>query len=273
LVLVALVACGRSERKPPDPTPRPVGTQIDATASAGSAVDAAPAATSVLPPLTRQLLLGILPEWGSTTAELRLWNREDGGAWRIAMDTWPAVIGTSGAAWGTGVHGAGAPPGRSGEVKREGDGKSPAGMFHVRGLYGYARRAPETDLPYRHVDDNWKCVDDPASQSYNLIIDKRTMPNDWKSAEDMRRKDALYTWVVDIAHNEPRKPGDGSCIFLHVWRDAKAPTVGCTAMAQTKLEELSTKLRPALRPVYVLLPRAEYEALAAEWGLPAEPPT
>jgi L,D-peptidoglycan transpeptidase YkuD (ErfK/YbiS/YcfS/YnhG family) len=269
LLVVALacsatsVACGRSERKA-EPAPKPT-TPADAAA----ATPDAPAAAGVITQANRQLLVGIIPDWSSTTAELRLWTRDIGGPWRIAMDTWPAVIGTSGAAWGNGMHGNGVPNGRSGDVKREGDGKSPAGVFAIRDLYGYAATAPTTDLVYQGINENWKCIDDPASKAYNLIIDKRTMPNDWKSAEDMRRKDALYTWVVDIAHNAERKPGDGSCIFLHVWRDAKGATVGCTAMEQSKLEELASKLAPIMRPAYVLLPRAEYDALAPAWGLPA----
>ena len=90
---------------------------------------------------------------------------------------------------------------------------------------------------------------------------------DWHSSELMKRKDALYTWVVDIAHNPQRAAKGGSCIFFHAWRKQSSRTVGCTAMAEDKLKALVAALSPSA--VYVLLPRAEYDALAAPWHLPA----
>ena len=42
--------------------------------------------------------------------------------------------------------------------------------------------------------------------------------------------------------------------------------MGCTAMAEPKLAQLIGELDP--RAVFVLLPRAEYDALAPRWGLP-----
>ena len=82
----------------------------------------------------------------------------------------------------------------------------------------------------------------------------------------MRRKDELYKWVVELEHNPTATPGAGSCIFLHVWRGPKSATVGCTAMDETVLAELIEDLDASA--MYVLLPRAEYDALAAGWDLP-----
>ena len=114
-----------------------------------------------------------------------------------------------------------------------------------------------------------ECVDDPTSHHYTQIL-ARTADADWTSSEQMRRRDALYTWVIDIAHNPDATRGAGSCIFFHVWRDARSPTVGCTAMAEDKLVALLGTLAPAAAPVYVLLPRADYAALREAWGLPAQ---
>ena len=218
---------------------------------------------------TKQLVTAIVPDWTSTTAELRLWRR-DGNTWRAVGEPWAGVVGKSGSAWGSGLHGAGVPAGRTGPVKREGDGKSPAGVFALRGAFGYADKPPPgTLLHYTPLDEGWRCVDDPRSAHYAEIVDQRAVSVDWKSAEEMRRKDELYTWVVDIGHNPARRAGDGSCIFLHVWRDAQSSTVGCTAMAEPQLTKLLASLDPKAAPVYVLLPRSEYDALASAWGLPA----
>lgn len=266
LLALALVAsCSKSSAPPP----APVVVVADGGALADAAVrlgvaDAAVDAPNAKLVTADQLVTAIVPDWTSTRAELRLWQR-DGATWTLAMGPWQGVVGTSGSAWGIGLHGSGAPAGRAGAVKRERDGKSPAGVFALRGSFGYAPSAA-SKLPYQAVAAGWECVDDPQSAHYNAILDKRTTVVDWKSAEQMRRKDALYKWGVDVAHNASATPGGGSCIFLHVWRGPDSATVGCTAMPEDTLKMLIGKLDPAA--VFVLLPRAEYDALAGAWGLP-----
>lgn len=258
--MLALVACGKSE---------PAGSLAPPTTQ--PVVIADPIVSSdVIPAETLQLVTAIIPTWDATTAELRLWERPDAKtAWTQALGPWPGVIGHTGAGWGMGRHGRGPVPGRPGPLKREGDGRSPAGAFLLQGSYGAAASAPaHAGLPYQHVDDSWKCVDDPASSRYNTIVDKRTVANDWNSAEEMQRPDALYTWVVDVAHNPTRIPNGGSCIFLHVWSGSDSTTVGCTAMEEPRLQTLIGALAASKQPMFVLLPKAEYEALAAAWELP-----
>ncbi len=254
---IALAAgCNRSRSEPPGAEP----------------LRAAPAPH--LPPTpiradTTQLVTAIPESWTATTATLRSWQRQRGGPWQPEGEPWTAVIGATGSAWGIGRHGDGAPSGHAGPKKQEGDQKSPAGSFLLRAAYGYAAAPPEgTRLPYTPSEPTTKCVDDPASLHYATIVDQTRVERDWHSAEDLRRNDALYTWVIDVAHNPSRVPGEGSCIFLHVWKDAASPTVGCTAMPAVTLAHLLAWLDPAAHPTYVLLPRPEYSALAAAWGLP-----
>lgn len=249
LVALALVACTHRDE--------PIAVPPSATAK------------PVLTAATTQLVSGIVSDWTSTKVELRLWQRDAAG-WHAVGDPWPAVVGYNGTAWGAGLHGDGSPSGRGGPIKREGDGKSPAGVFAIDAAYGYAAQPPPgTQMPYTPLDDGWRCVDDPASQHYATVLDQRTVSVDWKSAEEMRRNDPLYTWVLNVAHNTRHRPGAGSCIFLHVWEDPDGKTLGCTAMAEPELSRLLARLDPQRAPVFVLLPRGEYDALASAWGLPA----
>jgi L,D-peptidoglycan transpeptidase YkuD (ErfK/YbiS/YcfS/YnhG family) len=220
------------------------------------------ARADVIPADATALLVATTDAWDATKATLQLWKRS-GSAWTKAGDAWSAVIGKRGAAWGAGLHGDGPAKGEGGPVKKEGDGRSPAGAFALDAAYGYAPSA-KSGLPYTAMTASLRCVDDPKSRSYARIVNASS--GDWSSAETMKRDDALYTWVVDVAHNRAHVPGAGSCIFLHVWSGPDAPTVGCTAMPEEKLRALLPLLDA--HTVFVLLPKSEYAALAKPWGLP-----
>ena len=249
-LFLALAACGRSEPAAVEPPTR---------------IKSPPIAGPTLLAHVPEAIVGIVDDWSSTKATLTRWRRAN-GSWTKVGESWLAVVGKSGIAWGDGLHGSGA-AGRTGPVKREGDGKSPAGVFAIGPSYGYATTAPSgSKLAYSAVDEAWKCVDDPKSKQYNRVLDQKTAAVDWTSAEEMKRTDELYEWVVDIAHNAKRVPGHGSCIFFHVWSGPEGATVGCTAMAKPVLAELIATLDP--NAVFVLLPKAEYTATALGWDLP-----
>jgi L,D-peptidoglycan transpeptidase YkuD (ErfK/YbiS/YcfS/YnhG family) len=113
-------------------------------------------------------------------------------------------------------------------------------------------------------------VDDAASSFYNQLVEEGRVTKDWASAERMRREDDLYQLVVWVGHNDrPARPGEGSCIFLHLRASAGSPTEGCTAMAREAMERLLRWLDPAARPLLVQLPEPLWGRLAREWGLPA----
>ena len=181
-----------------------------------------------------------------------------------------AALGRTGLAWGRGLHAAEA----DGPQKREGDGRSPAGVFDLRLATGYEPTAPAgTRLTYRVATPTLRCVDDPRSRFYNQLVDEAAVAKDWTSAEDMRRKDDQYRLVVWVGHDDaPAVPGGGSCIFLHQRPGPEAVTSGCTAFDAAPLDRLVVWLDPARRPVLVQLPESEYRARAAAWGLPAPRP-
>jgi L,D-peptidoglycan transpeptidase YkuD (ErfK/YbiS/YcfS/YnhG family) len=87
----------------------------------------------------------------------------------------------------------------------------------------------------------------------------------------MKQTDPAHALKLFIAHNAPPKvvPGAGSSIFFHIWRaNGRKPTAGCTTMEEQKLRALIAKLDPARKPLYVLLPKPEYEKYRAAWKLP-----
>jgi D-alanyl-D-alanine dipeptidase len=235
------------------------------------ALSARNAAESPVPREARQLLVVVTPGWDDTQGTAFVFNREPRQGWRPARAAgMPVSIGRTGLAWGRGLHGDRAPAGAAQKpVKREGDGRAPAGVFRLGPATGYGRERPaDGHLSYTQATPELKCVDDVASRSYNRIVDTRNVPLDWSSAEDMRREDELYRLVVVVQHNDPPEPGAGSCIFLHQRRGPGSTTAGCTAFDAKDLDSLVGWLDPDAAPVLVQLPRAEYERRRAEWGLP-----
>jgi L,D-peptidoglycan transpeptidase YkuD (ErfK/YbiS/YcfS/YnhG family) len=235
-------------------------------------VPALPAVTgpvaSPVPADTRQLVLSVSSDWDATTARIVRFERTDAASpWRAVDPPVLGSLGRTGLAWGAGLH----PKGLAGPHKREGDGKSPAGVFHLRLATGYAAAPPQgTRLPYRPATPSLRCVDDPRSKFYNRLVDEAEVTKDWTSAEDMRRPDALYRLVVWVGHNDaPAAAGAGSCIFLHLRSAPTSVTEGCTALDDAPLEHLLVWLDPASGPVLVQLPEGALRERSEAWGLPS----
>jgi D-aminopeptidase len=228
-------------------------------------------AASPMPAESRQMLLSVSASWDQTRALLQAYERPSPDApWTPVGTPHEASLGRAGLAWGRGLH----PQGLVGPQKREGDGRSPAGVFDLRLVTGHASSAPAgTRLPYRQATATLRCVDDPHSSRYNQLADEARAQRDWSSAEEMRRKDDLYRLIVWVGHNDaPVVPGDGSCIFLHLREGPEATTSGCTAFGPEPMERLLHWLDPGARPVLVQLPEIEYRSRAAAWGLPEPRP-
>jgi L,D-peptidoglycan transpeptidase YkuD (ErfK/YbiS/YcfS/YnhG family) len=236
-----------------------------------------PRRVACMPPLTRvspiaasrQLLLVVAPGWGRTAGHLQRFARaSDGDDWQPVGSAMPVSLGRAGLAWGRGLHPDAEP------AKREGDGRAPAGVFAITALFGHTDNplAGAARLPYLVTTPDLKAIDDLASAHYNRVVDQRAVTPDWSSCEDMLRGDERYALGAVVAHNPaPAVSGAGSCIFLHVWESAGAPTAGCTAMALADMTALAGWLDAAAAPVLVQLPQAEYEARRAAWGLPSLP--
>jgi len=169
----------------------------------------------------------------SRQAALSVWQK-DGKTWhRLYLVS--AVIGKNGLA---------APC-----QKKEGDGKTPSGVYPLGPAFGYAP-AIETGLLYRQAGNNDFWVDDAASMQYNQWV-KGTPAA--RSFERMKRSDNLYQYGVVIEYNEsPVIPGAGSAIFMHVWRGYSSFTAGCVALNQRYLRKILRWLNRQYRPVIIL---------------------
>jgi L,D-peptidoglycan transpeptidase YkuD (ErfK/YbiS/YcfS/YnhG family) len=132
--------------------------------------------------------------------------------------------------------------------KREGDGGTPAGAFHlVALLYRPDRvRRPALSLPADPIrpDSGW--CDDPADRAYNRPV-RLPYPGDH---ERLWRDDQLYDFLIILDHNLARPVrGRGSAIFLHIAAPGFPPTAGCVAISPEAMRRLLRLVGPATRLV------------------------
>ena len=216
----------------------------------------------------RQLVIVTTPAWDSTSGTLRRYERDGAGQpWRRIGAPVAIVVGRTGLAWDDAL-----PFAAAGEpIKREGDGRSPAGSFALDTAFGFPARAslPWMRLPYVQLQQTTECVDDVRSAHYNTIVDNGVVPRvDWTSSEKMRAI-GQYAFGVHVAYNAtPPKPGRGSCIFLHIWAGPSSVTAGCTAMEADALEAIMRWLAPDRHPMLVQLPASALSRARGAWSLP-----
>lgn len=124
---------------------------------------------------------------------------------------------------------------------REGDQKTPAGLYHLK--YGYYRAdrlsKPESAIPFTELEENDGWCDQVGDPHYNQAIKHPINV----SAEELWRQDNLYNIILVTSHNDgPERSDLGSAIFVHVARKGYQPTMGCIAFEQ---QDLLTILKDA----------------------------
>jgi D-alanyl-D-alanine dipeptidase len=256
IVVASALAVGGCARSAVVATPRAPDVQPATSSRSATPLDGA-----------RQLVLVVTSAWDATSGTLRRFVRaSDADAWRQEGEAVPIVVGRTGVAWDD----AQVRPAPGEPVKREGDGRSPAGAFALDTAFGFDIRqiVPWIRLPYVRLRTTTECVDDSRSAHYNTIVDRDSVARvDWTSSERMREIEQ-YAFGVHVAYHAPPRPSRGSCIFLHIWSGPGSVTAGCTAMNERALRELMGWIDPRRRPTLVQLPASTLPRLREQWGLP-----
>lgn len=210
-------------------------------------------------------------DWAAVQGTAQLFERKKPGSrkWKAVGEPFPVVVGRGGLGWGTGINETPAGVDKA-LLKAEGDGKAPAGIFALTSLFASSDKPEYAKLPFTKLEEFTECVDDPKSSHYNKIVNRMRVGNfDWKSSEKMLEVGEQYEKGVFVAHNlAPVTSGDGSCIFLHIWKDAASGTAGCTAMAKENIETIFRWIDAAKNPVLIQLPEAAFSENRKKWKLP-----
>ena len=85
------------------------------------------------------------------------------------------------------------------EEKREGDGKTPKGVYELGLAFGiHDRKAISIDssIDYIKINQNLYWVDDVNSIYYNQLVDSREVKNDWKTATLLSKTSKAFTKTI-----------------------------------------------------------------------------
>ena len=162
--------------------------------------------------------LFVVAAYGTTTAWISLHEQDETGAWKMILST-PGYVGRNGL----------------GKTK-EGDGKTPVGVFSFNRAFGVAPD-PGCAIPYVQADENtcWS-GDGREGMRYNELVSLTDYP-------DLNREDSEhildytyeYQYCLNISYNAECIPGLGSAIFLHCLGNRKPYTGGCVAIPMEQM--------------------------------------
>ena len=187
---------------------------------------------------------------GETTAYVSMHEKNAEGSWEEIIST-PGYIGKHGL-----------------DKEREGDGKSPVGVFHFTCAFGISDDPGCTAFPYQKVteDDYWS-GDGREGYDYNQMVSIRDLPDlDTENSEHIVDYPLYYEYCMNISYNEEGTPGLGSAIFLHCLGPCKPYTGGCTAIPQDKMITVLQNVHPDCVVVIDSLKNLSPETWEA-WGL------
>jgi len=210
---------------------------LAAAATAPATTDAAlaqPAFASRVPDRTRQVVRTVrsrrwcAKRWCSKT---QAWRKGDAGRW-VKVREFRSTIGPNGFG-----------------KKREGDNRSPSGVYRIKVTFSTRAQAPGP-MPWRRRKPT-STVTNYHNRLYNTWIEER-------GRTDGDRPSMRYGFIVNYNHPRLRvgvgpKPviGKGSGIFYHTSRPGKrwVPTEGCTQVGNPRAMRWIVRwLRPSARP-------------------------
>lgn len=232
------------------------------------------AANATIPKDCTQAILGIADGWNSSHVTLSVVEKNAHGQWVRVLGPYRGRLGAKGLVWGLGLH----QNARGATLKKEGDGRSPAGVFALGGLWVTHKNPVKhhSSIPYVKVGPNDLWVTNTKDARYynrHVRLDHPAR-SAWELKEQMRQTDYPHSIKMLICHNTHERKGGvvvggGAAIFFHIWRNnGNSATAGCTSMQEEHLRNIIARINPAKKPVYILMPKAEYARLRQSWRLP-----
>ena len=126
-------------------------------------------------PNSKQVIVVTTENWSTPEGVLQRYEQENDSWVKVGQEI-TILLGRNGLGWGIGLH---ETPKDAMIIKKEGDGKAPAGIFSLKQAFGYFPF--EVDYPYEVYKSTDHCVDDVNSKLYNKIVDSSKVTVDYQS--------------------------------------------------------------------------------------------
>lgn len=132
--------------------------------------------------------------------------------------------------------------------KKEGDGKTPSGLWPIGYAFGFASEAPiKTRSPYRQLTSRDFWIDSTPSPLYNMWFSGE-IPQ--VSHEALHNLPIRYEVVLTTLYNtHPTIPAKGSAIFIHIWLSPSTPTSGCVSVSREDMLKILAWIDPTKSPM------------------------
>ena len=164
---------------------------------------------------------------GDTTAYVSMHEKDKSGKWKEIFGT-PGCIGKKGLG-----------------KQREGDMKTPVGVYHFTEAFGINKNPGCRGFKYKKVTnkDYWS-GDSRKGYKYNKMVNIDSLPGvNTNNCEHIIDYKVSYNYCLNISYNEAGIPGLGSALFLHCLNPQKPYTGGCVAIPEDKMKTVLKNVR------------------------------
>ncbi|WP_066329361.1 MULTISPECIES: L,D-transpeptidase family protein [Metabacillus] len=195
-----------------------------------------------------QVIIATTDKTSSRNAEVSFYNKKN-GKWVRVYSKMSGVVGKNGITTN----------------KKEGDGKTPKGVYNLSTSFGTATKPSGLKLPYTKTNKYYYWIDDVKSNDYNkMIYYKGNADKRWNSYEKLTH--SLYSHAVVIDYNtSPILKGKGSAIFLHTRTSKTQYTLGCVAIYKDSLVKIMKQLDPKLNPHIIISEKGSLNKTISEF--------
>lgn len=153
--------------------------------------------------------------------------------------------------------------GRNGvDKKKEGDGKSPTGIYSFGTAFGTVSRPTGIKMPYTVSTEHDYWIDDVNSLDYNKWVNYEGDPKErWASFERLKITPYKYSLVINY-NTYDIVPGKGSAIFMHIESSSSKGTAGCINISEINMLKILKWLDPSKDPILIQGTKVYVESLA-----------
>ena len=153
--------------------------------------------------------------------------------------------------------------GRNGvDKKKEGDGKSPTGIYSFGTAFGTVSRPTGIKMPYTVSTEHDYWIDDVNSLDYNKWVNYEGDPKErWASFERLKITPYKYSLVINY-NTYDIVPGKGSAIFMHIGSSSSKGTAGCINISEINMLKILKWLDPSKDPILIQGTKVYVESLA-----------